>query len=181
MGGPGTENERREIVLVTGGARSGKSRFAQSRAEAWKGGLLFIATAEVLDLEMRERVETHRQERGPRWDTLEEPLDLAGALTAAAGYDGVLLDCLTLWTSNLLGAHGSDESRLRAAVDAFLAALEGFDGRLCIVTNEVGSGIVPENRLARRFRDLAGTVNQEAAARATAAFLVVSGLPMRLK
>lgn len=171
----------REIVFVTGGARSGKSRFAQARAEGWAGPLLYIATAETLDDEMRERVEKHRAERGERWETLEEPLALSRALGVAEGYGGALLDCLTLWTSNLLGLHGEDQSRLQAAVDAFLDSLDGFRGRICVVTNEVGAGIVPENPLARRFRDLAGRLNQEAARRATQAFLIVSGLAVRLK
>lgn len=173
--------EAREIVFVTGGARSGKSRFAQARAEHWTGSLLYIATAETLDDEMRQRVEKHRAERGARWQTLEEPLDLPRALGVAEGYGGALLDCLTLWTSNLLGAHGEDQTRLQGAAAAFLDSLESFRGRICVVTNEVGAGIVPENPLARRFRDLAGWVNQEAARRATEAFLIVSGLAVRLK
>ena len=175
------KGQSRGVVFVTGGARSGKSRFALSRAEGWEGRLLYIATAEVRDGEMRERVELHRQDRGPRWDTLEEPLDMARALRGAGGYGGAVLDCLTLWVSNLLEAHGEDENRIHEAVGALLEALELFEGRLCVVTNEVGSGIVPENPLARRFRDLAGRLNQETAARATEAFLVVSGLPVRLK
>lgn len=173
--------DRREIVFVTGGARSGKSRFAQNRVESWPGRLLYIATAEVLDAEMGARVAQHRADRGGRWETLEEPLDLAGALRAARGHDGVLLDCLTLWTSNLLGAHGDDDAKLWEAVARFTDGLEAFPGQLCLVTNEVGSGIVPENALARRFRDVAGRVNQEAAARSTEAYLVASGLPVRLK
>ncbi|GAB6062476.1 bifunctional adenosylcobinamide kinase/adenosylcobinamide-phosphate guanylyltransferase [Deferrisoma palaeochoriense] len=169
------------IVFVTGGARSGKSRFAQRIAEAWEGPLLYVATAEVLDDEMADRVRRHRADRGPRWETLEEPLDLPAALRAAEGFGGALVDCLTLWVSNLLGRWGGDETGLAAALDGFYQALEAFRGRVCLVTNEVGSGIVPENALARRFRDLAGRVNQECAARAHEAYLVVSGLPVRLK
>ncbi|RMG98967.1 MAG: bifunctional adenosylcobinamide kinase/adenosylcobinamide-phosphate guanylyltransferase [Candidatus Dadabacteria bacterium] len=169
------------IVFVTGGARSGKSRFAQRIAEAWEGPLLYVATAEVLDDEMADRVRRHRADRGPRWETLEEPLDLPAALRAAEGFGGALVDCLTLWVSNLLGRWGGDEAGLAAALDRFYRALEAFRGRICLVTNEVGSGIVPENALARRFRDLAGRVNQECAARAHEAYLVVSGLPVRLK
>ena len=175
---------RREVVFVTGGARSGKSRFAQGRAETWGQGeparLLYIATAEVRDEEMRERVEKHRAERGPGWEALEEPLDLPGALVRASGYRGALLDCLTLWASNLIETDPSD-SAVDRAVGRFLGALEAFPGRLCVVTNEVGSGIVPANALSRRFRDVAGRINQEVAARATEAYLVVSGLPVRLK
>lgn len=176
-----TEKPGREVVFVTGGARSGKSRFAQSRAELWEGPLLYIATAEVLDEEMGERVRKHRADRGERWETREEPLDWASTLSAAETYGGALLDCLTLWTSNLMGAHGQDEGQIRQVVDAALESLTRFSGRICIVTNEVGSGIVPENPLARRFRDVAGWVNQEFACRSTEAFLLASGLPVRLR
>ncbi|NTU59993.1 MAG: bifunctional adenosylcobinamide kinase/adenosylcobinamide-phosphate guanylyltransferase [Deltaproteobacteria bacterium] len=174
-------SRERAVVYVTGGARSGKSAFAQRLAEGWGGSLLYVATGEARDAEMVRRIEAHQRDRGPRWETLEEPLDLVAALARAAGHGGALLDCLTLWTSNLLAACGEDEAALRRRVDAFLAALEGFEGRLCVVTNEVGLGIVPENALARRFRDLAGRINQDVAARATEAHLVVSGLPLRLK
>lgn len=171
----------RRVVYVTGGARSGKSRYAQARAEAWDGELLYVATAEVLDGEMADRVEKHRQDRGPRWSTLEEPLDLSRALAAAEGRGGALLDCLTLWASNLLGVYGDDDLGLQAAVNSFTVALGAFRGRLCVVSNEMGSGIVPDNPLARRFRDVAGRINQEVAALADEAYLVVSGLPVRLK
>ena len=173
----------RHVVFVTGGARSGKSRFAQTLAEGWKGRLLYVATGEGRDEEMRRRIAKHREDRGTRWDTREEPLDLAAALQGAArpGYGGGLVDCLTLWTSNLLEEAEGDPETVERRLEDFWAALEAFRGRLCLVTNEVGLGIVPENALARRFRDLAGRVNQGAAARATEALLVVSGLPLRLK
>jgi adenosylcobinamide kinase/adenosylcobinamide-phosphate guanylyltransferase len=149
--------------------------------EAWPGRLLYIATAEVRDEEMRQRVTLHRQDRGERWETLEEPLQLPAALAAAQTHGGALLDCLTLWTSNLLERHGEDDRAVERALGECLTALDRFSGRLCVVTNEVGSGIVPENRLARRFRDWAGKVNQAVAATADEAFLVVSGLPISLK
>jgi adenosylcobinamide kinase/adenosylcobinamide-phosphate guanylyltransferase len=173
--------EAAKVVLVTGGARSGKSRFAQGLVEGWGQRFLYIATAEVLDDEMAERVRRHRDDRGRRWRTLEEPLDLPRALAAAQSYDGALLDCLTLWTSNLLGRHGVDEDGLWREVETFLEALRVYSGRLCLVTNEVGSGIVPEHPLARRFRDEAGRINQRVASQASEVFLVVSGLPLRLK
>ncbi len=176
-GGPAA----RRVVLVTGGARSGKSRFAQELVEGWEGRLVYVATAEVRDAEMADRVACHRADRGPRWRTVEAPLDLAGALDGARGIGGVLVDCLTLWTANLLGAHGDDDRAVDRAVDALVAAVSGFPGRLCLVTNEVGSGIVPANALARRFRDVAGRVNQRVAGVADEAYLVVSGLPLRLK
>ncbi len=171
----------RRIVFVTGGARSGKSRFAQRLVEAWEGRLLYVATAEVRDDEMAERVRRHRQERGERWETLDEPLDLGRALQRARAYGGCLVDCLTLWTANLLERCGPEEERFSRAVEAFLQELEAFPGRVCLVSNEVGSGIVPATPLARRFRDVAGRINQEVAARADEVYLVVAGLPLRLK
>ncbi|MBI5016688.1 MAG: bifunctional adenosylcobinamide kinase/adenosylcobinamide-phosphate guanylyltransferase [Deltaproteobacteria bacterium] len=171
----------RQIVFVTGGARSGKSRFAQTLVEGWQGPLLYIATGEARDAEMRGRIEKHRQDRGDRWGTLEEPLDLPRALEGAAAFGGALLDCLTLWTSNVIEAAGDEAPVFDRRVAEFLSALEAHPGRLCLVTNEVGLGIVPENALARRFRDLAGRINQQVAARATEAYLVVAGLPLRLK
>lgn len=171
----------RQLVFVTGGTRSGKSGFAQRLVESWSGPLLYIATAEVRDAEMGHRVRLHQKDRGPRWRTREEPLDLPAALDAAQEVGGALLDCLTLWTSNLLERHGDDDAAIDRAVAALLTALGRHPGRLCVVTNEVGSGIVPEHPLARRFRDRAGHINQQVAAAATHAYLVVSGLPMRLK
>lgn len=175
------DTSRRAIAFVTGGARSGKSRFAQTLTEGWDGRLLYVATGEARDQEMRDRIEKHQRDRGPRWETREEPLDLSAALASGEHFGGVLLDCLTLWTSNLLERHLDDEAALWESVNRFLSALERFRGRLCVVTNEVGAGIVPGNALARRFRDVAGRINQETAARATEAHWVVSGLPVRLK
>jgi len=170
------------VTFITGGARSGKSGFAQSLAERCDGRLLYVATAGIGDAEMAERVEKHRQARGERWETLEEPLALAERLpTAAAGKGGVLLDCVTLWLSNLLFRFEENESGIRGEVEHFIDLLPALPAPLFIVTNETGSGIVPENRLARRFRDLAGEVNQRLAAAADEAWLVVSGLPVRLK
>ncbi len=171
----------RRVVFVTGGARSGKSRFAQRLVEAWEGPLLYVATAEIRDGEMAERVRRHQRERGERWETLDEPLDLVRALRRARVYGGCLVDCLTLWTANLMEACGGEEEGLSRALGAFLRELRSFTGRVCFVSNEVGSGIVPANPLARRFRDVAGRVNQEVAARADEAYLVVSGLALRLK
>lgn len=176
-----SNHSKRQIVFVSGGARSGKSRFAQTLAEGWDGPLLYIATGEARDGEMQARIDKHRQDRGPRWGTREEPLELGRALRDAGGHGGALLDCLTLWTSNLMEAAGDDETASLRRIGDFLSALETYPGRLCVVTNEVGLGIVPENALARRFRDLAGRINQQVAARATEAYLVVSGLPVRLR
>lgn len=163
-------------LLILGGARSGKSRHAQAVGEAIGGRLTFIATAQPFDAEMEARIARHRTDRDDCWTTIEEPLDLAGAITAADAPGGlVLVDCLTLWTSNLLlGDHDAD-----AAVGALLAAIDTISGRLILVANETGLGIVPDNPLARRFRDLAGTINQRVAARVGAVDFVLAGLPRR--
>lgn len=171
-----------KMTFITGGARSGKSRFAQNLTEGCPGPLLYFATAGIRDAEMAERVRRHRQARGERWETLEEPLALAERLPeAAAGVGGVLLDCVTLWVTNLIFAHGEADAPVLAEVERFLALLPDLDAPLYCVSNEVGQGIVPENRLARRFRDLAGEVNQRLAAAAGEVWLVVSGIPVKIK
>lgn len=170
------------VVFITGGGRSGKSSFAQRQAETCSGKLLYVATARDHDCEMAERVERHRQNRGERWHTLEEPLDLAGKLPLAAeGMSAVLLDCVTLWITNLFFTHGEECEPVFAAVGQFIDSWQRLDIPLYLVSNEVGSGIVPENSLARRFRDLAGEVNQQLAGAADEAWLVAAGLPLQLK
>lgn len=165
-------------LLVTGGARSGKSRHAQAMAEAAGGALVYIATAQAFDDEMRERIDRHRAERDARWRTVEAPLDLAAAILSVDSADVmVLVDCLTLWVSNLLLADHDAEPEVRALI----AAIGAMRGRLILVTNEVGMGIVPDNALARAFRDLAGTTNQRVAAAVDTVDLAVSGLTLRLK
>lgn len=165
-------------LLVLGGARSGKSRYAQTRMEQVPGRLAYIATAQAFDEEMTDRIARHQDDRGPRWITLEEPLDLAAAIAKAAqDADAVLVDCLTLWLSNLmLGEH---------ALDAPIAALTEAIGQcpcpLVLVSNEVGLSIVPENALARRFRDEAGRLNQKIAATVDEVQFVAAGLPLKLK
>lgn len=170
------------LIYLTGGARSGKSAYGQKLAELCPGPLLYVATAGIDDEEMRERVALHRQARGARWSTLEEPLDLTGRLPEhSAGTGALLLDCVTLWITNLLFHHDEELDPVLAEVERFLAVLPAIAAPLFCVSNEVGMGIVPENRLARHFRDLAGTVNQRLAAAADEAWLVTSGLPLRLK
>ncbi|WP_305041348.1 bifunctional adenosylcobinamide kinase/adenosylcobinamide-phosphate guanylyltransferase [Geoalkalibacter sp.] len=169
------------VVFITGGARSGKSGFAQRRAEACSGPLLYLAAAQAADAEMAERIRLHQAERGVRWQTREEPLEIARALAEASGYGAVLFDCVTLWLSNLLFQHEEDQDKILEAVDRLAAVLPGIKIPVFLVSNEVGSGIVPENRLARLFRDLAGTANQRLAAVADEAWLVAAGCPLRLK
>lgn len=166
------------LLFVLGGARSGKSRYALRRAEALPGALVFVATAQALDNEMDSRIARHREERGPRWRTIEEPVDLAAVVRAEARADRVLLiDCLTLWASNLMLA----DRDIDAATGALVTALGEAQGSVILVANEVGLGIVPDNALARRFRDVAGIVNQAVAACVDEAVFMAAGLPMRLK
>ena len=166
------------VTLVLGGARSGKSRHAQALAEAQGGALVFVATAEALDDEMRARVAQHRADRDSHWRTVEAPHALAETIVAEGQPGSVLLvDCLTLWASNLL--LGEEDAAL--ALDALDAALLDTAARVVLVANEVGLGIVPDNALARRFRDLAGTINQRIAARADRVVFIAAGLPLVLK
>jgi len=170
-----------QLIFVTGGARSGKSGFAQRQAEQHPGDLLYVATAEIGDTEMAERVDRHRAVRGERWRTHEAGTDLVTQLpTAAEGCAALLFDCLTLWLAARI-EQIDDEAALTAAADALLAALLALPLPVYVVGNELGSGIVPENRLARRFRDLHGLLNQRFAAAADRAYLVVAGLPLQLK
>ncbi|WP_033073430.1 bifunctional adenosylcobinamide kinase/adenosylcobinamide-phosphate guanylyltransferase [Sphingopyxis sp. MWB1] len=166
-------------LFVLGGARSGKSLYAQQRAEALGAPRLhYIATAEAWDAEMVERIAQHRADRGPRWATVEAPLELADQVAAMDAPDAVLLvDCLTLWTSNLLLA----ERDVEGAAEALCDALARFSGHILLVANEVGLGIVPDNPLARRFRDLAGRLNQQVAAVVDEVVFMAAGLPMTLK
>lgn len=170
-----------KLVFVTGGSRSGKTMFAQRLAESWEGRLLYVATAEARDAEMERRIAAHRADRGERWSTLEEPLDLAGAVSRFGGYGGVLVDCLTLWTSNLIEAHREDDVSIDARVDGFLAALTVRPANVVVVTNETGQGIVPMDPLARRFRDLAGRINRKVSLAADEAYLVVAGRVLTLE
>lgn len=165
-------------LLVLGGARSGKSRFAQARAEALPGELVYLATAQAFDDEMRERIALHRADRGARWSTVEAPLDLADMITACSTPDKVVLvDCLTLWASNLMLA----ERDTAAATARLVRAVAAARGPIILVANEVGLGIVPDNALARRFRDVAGEINQAVAGIADSVIFVAAGLPLVLK
>lgn len=165
-------------LLVLGGARSGKSRHAQARIEAVPGRLAFIATAQAFDAEMDERIARHQADRNARWTTIEAPLDLAGALgRAGQEADMVLVDCLTLWLSNLI----LGDEDVAARTEELLAALATCPVPVAFVANEVGMGIVPDNALSRRFRDEAGRLNQRLAQEVDEVVFVAAGLPLALK
>jgi len=163
------------ITLVLGGARSGKSRFAETLAREHGGPRTYIATAEAFDDEMRQRIARHRDQRaGDGWQTLEAPLDPAAVLPR----DGlVLIDCLTVWLGNLMH-HGRD---LKSEVAKLCAALEACPAEVILVSNEVGLSIVPENAMARRFRDEQGLANQALAAISEKVYFIAAGLPLKLK
>ena len=170
----------KRVVLITGGARSGKSRYALSSAEGAETRA-FIATATEVDDEMRLRIETHRRDRGDRFYTVEEPYDLAGAIGALRpGTEIAVVDCLTVWIGNLMYRYG-DDADVQRAITSFMRALESPPCGIVIVSNEVGMGIVPENAMARRFRDLAGNANQEIARIAEQVVFMVSGIPLVTK
>jgi adenosylcobinamide kinase/adenosylcobinamide-phosphate guanylyltransferase len=165
------------VILITGGARSGKSKHAERRARAFPGHPVYVATAEALDAEMEARIATHRARRGIDWIEREVPLDLVPALVATDGGGARLVDCLTLWLSNLMHAGRNWEH----AVSELVAALPRLASPVIFVTNEVGLGIVPDNALARSYRDAAGLMNQAIAAVSDEVEFVVAGLPMKLK
>jgi adenosylcobinamide kinase/adenosylcobinamide-phosphate guanylyltransferase len=165
------------IILITGGARSGKSTRAEARVRAFAGQPVYIATAEALDDEMRERIAKHRARRGSEWLEREAPLELVAALLETDGGGARLVDCLTLWLSNLMHAERDCEKEAKLLIDA----LGRQKSSVVLVTNEVGLGIVPDNALARRFRDAAGILNQMVARAADEVEFVVTGLPMRVK
>jgi adenosylcobinamide kinase/adenosylcobinamide-phosphate guanylyltransferase len=165
------------MTLVLGGARSGKSLYAEGLVTGAPPPWIYVATAEALDEEMAERIAAHRARRDRRWQTIEAPLELPGALAEVPCGASVLIDCVTLWLSNLLlrGADIEEETK------RFEIALGLSPTATVIVANEVGFGIVPDNALARRFRDLQGRLNQRLAARADRVILMVAGLPLLVK
>jgi adenosylcobinamide kinase / adenosylcobinamide-phosphate guanylyltransferase len=170
-----TDSAQARLTLVLGGARSGKSRYAESLITALPPPWVYVATAEAGDGEMTERIAVHRGRRGADWRTVEVPHDLAAAVATMRA--PVLVDCLTLWLSNRMLA-GAD---MDVEIDRFEAVLDAHAGPVVLVSNEVGFGIVPDNALARRFRDLQGRLNQKLAARADRVVLMVAGLPVMVK
>ena len=163
------------IVLVGGGSRSGKSRYALELARGRGSRLGFLATAQAFDQEMADRIARHRDERASEFVTIEEPRDIAQAIANRHDLDAIVVDCLTLWVSNLMLAD------LAIGVDPLIEAARRNPATVIFVTNEVGCGIVPENALSRRFRDLAGTVNQRIAAAADEVYYMAFGIPIKVK
>jgi adenosylcobinamide kinase/adenosylcobinamide-phosphate guanylyltransferase len=176
-----------KITLITGGGRSGKSSYAQGRAEELPGTRAFVATCPALDDEMRKRIKRHRLARSKtRWKTIEETLDVAGALKDNLRHDVFLVDCLTLWVNNLM--YRAQQEDLEVTEDAIadhcrelIATCGELSGTIIFVTNEVGMGIVPDNAVSRRYRDLVGRCNQLMAEAADEVVLVSCGLPLTLK
>ncbi len=183
-----------KIVFAIGGTRSGKSSFALKEASKIKGEKAYIATSEALDDEMRERIARHKKDRGDDWDTFEEPKNILKVLSnVTERYSVVVLDCLTLWLSNvIIGTRNSEsgtrnvEERIHDLIDSLQKAKKSSRNpepgtRFFIVSNEVGMGIVPENEMARKFRDLAGFLNQQVAEIADEVYLVTAGIPIKIK
>jgi adenosylcobinamide kinase/adenosylcobinamide-phosphate guanylyltransferase len=172
---------KKKLIFITGGARSGKSHFALELAQRFAGRKAYLATARALDEEMAERIQKHKRDRPQDWQTLEEPLGVAKVLKEGGGHFSViLLDCLTLWISNSLMAKWGEKKILREA-DRLLEASQAMKGTVIIVSNEVGLGIVPDNPSARIFRDLSGLIHQKVARQADEVYFMVNGLPLQLK
>ena len=175
-----THSNKKEIVFVLGGARSGKSSWALEYTEKHYDSYMLLATAEVMDEEMADRVRLHKEVRGPKWQLREEPLEIAQVLeTDVAGVEAVLIDCMTIWLSNVLLKQG--EKKVPVYRNRLIEALAQTKASVIIVSNEVGTGIVPEHPLGRQYRDMAGFLNQQLAAAADKVVMTVAGLPIFLK
>ncbi len=179
MGTSTKSNTRQgEVTLILGGARSGKSRLGEAIAAPNGTGAIYVATAEARDEEMAQRIAAHQERRGVNWRTEEIPLELSSALAGLMDRnEPILVDCLTLWLTNILLADRDVEGE----IDALQKAIGGARTNLIFIANETGLGIVPENALARRFRDLSGVMNQKIAAAADNVLLVAAGLPLVMK
>ena len=173
----GNASSDRKLTFILGGARSGKSSHAETLTTAFPSPWTYIATAQAYDDEMRERIALHRSRRGEGWVTVDAPLDLVEAIEALPDHQPVLIDCLTLWLTNHMLAGHDVEAECGRLTDA----LSQPRGPWFVVSNEVGLGIVPDNALARRFRDAAGRLNQQVAAVADSVLMMVAGLPLKVK
>jgi adenosylcobinamide kinase/adenosylcobinamide-phosphate guanylyltransferase len=175
------ETRKGSVTLVLGGVRSGKSRYAQQLAEQSRR-VMFVATAKSSDDEMQRKIERHREERPVDWTTVEEPLELARVLMHhQLDCDVMVVDCLTIFAANLLEEEGVNEEAIEQRIEAFCAALRSAGCSVVLVSNEVGSGVVPAYPLGRRYRDLLGEINQRVARVADDVVLMVAGLPLVLK
>jgi adenosylcobinamide kinase/adenosylcobinamide-phosphate guanylyltransferase len=169
-------------MLVLGGARSGKSSFSLDTCNNMEGEHIFIATAQALDDEMEERINKHKADRGRKWMTIEEPVEIAARLRKLDKDDAILLlDCLTLWLNNIFMENESDTDEIYGKIDEVIELLKDVKGRIVIVSNEVGMGIVPENRLSREYRDASGYMNREIGEVACKVVIHFAGLPIILK
>ncbi len=175
-------NQKAPLTLITGAARSGKTRLALQWAATLPNPRAYIATAQSRDPEMAERIRRHQEERGPAFQTYEEPLALSSLLQKITGPPSIIIvDCLTLWISNLLEDAGEETQLVRRSLDDLLIVLKVLETPLILIGNEVGWGIVPENPLARTFRDLSGRLHQDIAQIADQVILMVAGIPMIVK
>lgn len=166
------------VILYIGGMKSGKSKRAEEKALKFPGKRLYVATAQIFDNEMEERVKKHKARRKNYFDTLEEPLKLS--TTLKKDYDLILVDCLTFWYNNLFYYYDENDKR-EQELNAFIRVLKEFNKKVILVTNEVGLGIIPENALARQFIDFSGMANQKIQAISNEVYFVISGLEVRLK
>lgn len=170
-----------KIIFILGGARSGKSNYAISLAKRLKKKVIFIATCNPLDEEMKERVKKHRKSRPNTWKTIEEEIDIDLLLQKLNRQNEIIIiDCLTIWISNLQLKYKNEE-KIEDKIKSFLKVLEKIKTTLIIVSNEVGSGIVPENKIARNYRDILGNLNQEVAKLSSEVYFLISGVPIKIK
>ena len=175
------ETSKGRVVLIVGGVRSGKSRYAQQLAAVGKR-VAFIATAEGRDEEMAQRIARHREERPSKWTTIEAPVALSEAVLGCNGkFDTILIDCLTLWASNLMEHEQQDARRVALHIDRLVRTLSVVSSTVILVSNEVGSGIVPDTEMGRFYRDVLGGINQRVAAVADEVLLLVAGCPLVVK
>jgi adenosylcobinamide kinase/adenosylcobinamide-phosphate guanylyltransferase len=171
----------KKMILITGGCRSGKSRFALDYANQHFSKKIYLATCEALDQEMAQRIEHHKKMRGPEWHTIEEPIEISDQIKLHGDeVEVILLDCITLWLSNLL-MRRKDDAEIVEEISRFIDTIKEKQTSLILVSNEVGLGIVPEDPLGRRFRDLSGMANQKIAEAVNKVILMVSGIPILLK